>query len=206
MLMMTSRTRPNSATGAIQLRPARPEDAEAIAHLTNLAGDGLPMALWQSLAGTGGDAMVIGSARIRRTGGAYSFTRTEIAELDGRVAGAIIDYPLGLAPDPITPDTPSLVVPLNELENLVCGSWYVNILAVQADCRRRGIGHDLLAAAEMRAKAAGKEEISLIVSDANAAARALYHRHGFVMKAAAPMVKTGWDGPGTDWLLLHKWL
>ncbi|MBL8710090.1 MAG: GNAT family N-acetyltransferase [Rhodospirillaceae bacterium] len=186
------------------LRPATPADADDIVDLTIAAGDGLPLVLWQALAPPGMDPRLLGRQRARRPTGGYSYTRAEMATVDGAVAGAIIDYALADSPEPVTAETPALVVPLNELENLVCGSWYVNILAVKPHWQRRGIGRMLLAAADRRARDHGKRVVSIIVSDANQAARTLYRAHGFTRLAQRPMVKPGWHGPGDHWLLLTK--
>lgn len=190
----------------ISRRPATMEDADDIVAFTIAAGDGLPLALWQAMAQPGEDPMALGRQRAQRNSGGYSYTRAEMALMGDRVAGGIIDYALGDAPDPITTATPSLVVPLNELENLVCGSWYVNILAVKPACQRHGIGRLLLDAAEQRARDHGRDLLSIIVSDANQPARALYAAHGFHTVAARRMSKQGWNGPGETWLLLTKTL
>lgn len=188
----------------LSLRPGTPEDADDIVALTIAAGDGLPLALWQQMAQPGEDPLALGRQRAQRMTGGYSYTRAEMAEVDGFVAGGIIDYALGDEPDPITAETPALIVPLNELENLVCGSWYVNILAVKPRWRRLGLGRTLLDAAEQRGRAAGSAELSIIVSDANHPAQALYAAFGFRERATRPMVKQGWDGPGDNWRLLTK--
>jgi ribosomal-protein-alanine N-acetyltransferase len=53
-------------------------------------------------------------------------------------------------------------------------------LAVLPDARRRGLGAALLATAMTAARAGGARSIVLEVSVDNAAARALYHRAGFI--------------------------
>jgi ribosomal protein S18 acetylase RimI-like enzyme len=190
----------------ISRRPATMEDTDDIVAFTIAAGDGLPLALWQAMAQAGEDPLALGRQRARRNGGGYSYTRAEMALVGEAIAGGIIDYGLGPEPDPITPETPPLIVPLNELENLVCGSWYVNILAVKPDWQRRGIGRLLLDAAERRARQHGRGLLSIIVADANRPARGLYAAHGFGTMAARRMSKQGWNGPGETWLLLTKTL
>jgi len=55
--------------------------------------------------------------------------------------------------------------------------------AVDAKFRRQGIAELLLGACERAAAAAGRgDEICLIVNEANAAARGLYERAGYVVK------------------------
>ena len=53
-------------------------------------------------------------------------------------------------------------------------------ILVAADCRRQGIGRDLLAAAVAWARGEGVLKLELHVFPHNAAAIALYERHGFV--------------------------
>jgi ribosomal protein S18 acetylase RimI-like enzyme len=59
-------------------------------------------------------------------------------------------------------------------------------MAVVPHARGRGIGSALLVACLDRARAAGRPAVSLSVEDGNAAARALYERHGF-----RPVGRTG---------------
>ncbi len=52
--------------------------------------------------------------------------------------------------------------------------------AVEPGCRRRGVGSALLAAAEDEARRRGLPYMSLMVTDENVAARALYDDHGYL--------------------------
>ena len=54
------------------LRPARPEDAEALAELINYAGEGLPIYLWERMAESGETVWDVGRRRARREEGAFS--------------------------------------------------------------------------------------------------------------------------------------
>lgn len=56
---------------------------------------------------------------------------------------------------------------------------FVSDLVVRATHRGRGIGRDLLRAAESRARAAGARSLRLSVKAGNASARALYAAEGF---------------------------
>ena len=107
-------------------------------------------------------------------------------------------------PEPIPPDMPAMFVPLQELENLAPGTWYVNVLAVLPEHRGRGLGRRLLELADAVAREAGCRELSIIVSDANARAIRLYERVGYRRRDERPMVKEGWPGPGRNWRLLVK--
>src|SRR6478609_6304589 len=85
------------------------------------------------------------------------------------------------------------------LENLVPGTWYINVLAVQPQFRRQGLGARLLALAEERAEVSRKRGISVIVSDANTGARQLYERCGYKESATRLMVKENWKNEGQSW-------
>jgi ribosomal protein S18 acetylase RimI-like enzyme len=192
------------SASTVTLRKAVPDDAADLVDLVNSAGEGLPMTFWRSLAPDGIDPRLVGEQRIRREESVFSYRKAEMALAGGRVAGAIIDYALHDAPEPVTAETPSLFRPLNELENLACGSWYVNILAVKPAWRRRGIGRILLKAAESRAQQAGRSELSIIVSDGNVPAQRLYADFGFKERASRAMAEGNWHNSGVTWRLLVK--
>jgi ribosomal protein S18 acetylase RimI-like enzyme len=128
-----------------------------------------------------------------------------VAEAEGRVIASLVGYPLPERPEPIDHATmPPMFLPLQELENLAPGTWYVNVLATRPDYRNRGYGTRLLGLAERLAAAAGTAGLSIIVSDANAGARRLYERSGCSEAARRPMVKERWENLGETWVLLVK--
>lgn len=187
-------------------RRATAADAPALAELVNLAGEGLPLYLWERLAEPGETAWDVGRRRARREEGGFSYRNAILAETpEGAVAGCLIGYPLADDQPPLDlGQIPPLFAPLEELERLAPGTWYVNVLAVYPAHRSRGFATRLLALADALAAAAGKRGTSLIVSDANASARRLYERCGYRLRAERPMVKEGWRNPGRSWLLLVK--
>lgn len=185
-------------------RPARREDAPLLAELVNDAGDGLPLYLWGKLAGPGQTAWDIGRLRAARDEGSFSWRNAVIIEHEGEAAGCLMGYPIAELPSPIPPDMPALFVPLQELENLAPGTWYVNVLAVVPRHRGKGLGTQLLARAEENARGLGLPGLSVVVSDANTGARGLYERCGYRLIAERDMVKEGWRSPGQRWLLLTK--
>ncbi len=187
------------------LRPARPEDAEALAELINYAGEGLPVYLWERMAESGETVWDVGRRRARREEGAFSYRNAVVLEQDGRVAACLIGYSLPDAPELIDyNEIPAMFVPLQELENLAPGTWYVNVLASYPEQRSRGHGSALLAWAEEIAAAGGRRGLSIIVADANIRARRLYERRGYRETARRPMVKEDWQNPSQEWVLLVK--
>jgi GNAT superfamily N-acetyltransferase len=100
------------------------------------------------MAEEGETARDVGQRRARREEGSFSYRNAIIAEEDGRPAACLIGYALPDAPEPIGYDTmPAMFVPMQELENLAPGTWYVNVLAAYPEFRGRGIGAGLLALA-----------------------------------------------------------
>lgn len=188
--------------------PATPDDADALAQLVNMAGEGMPLYLWERMAGPGETAWDVGRRRARRADGAFSYRNAVTLRAGddpaGRVLACLIGYDVPDRPVPIDPALPAMFVPLQELENLAPGTWYVNVLATFPEHRGRGLGSRLLRFAEEQARAAGRRGMSIIVEDANAGARRLYERHGYREAARRRMVRDGWAGAGTEWVLLVK--
>ena len=182
-------------------RLATEEDAPQLAELVNFAGEGLPLHVWAGLAGPGEDPWEIGRARQ-----AQKARGGEIIVVDhgtGAVAG-LTGYAIGAEPQPVGDDTPALFHPLQELENLALGSWYINVLACYPAARGQGIGSRLLRLAEEIAMSEGLGRLSVIVASDNAGARRLYDRHGFEEVARKACVKDSWDTATDQWLLLMK--
>ena len=186
------------------LRAARVEDAPVLARLVNEAGEGLPLYLWGRMAEAGESAWEVGRRRAARETGSFSYRNATIIEHEGRAAGTLIGYEIGEAPEPITPDMPPIVVPLQELENLAPDTWYVNVLAVLPEYRNLGLGTRLLDLAHETGRTCGRRGMSIIVADANTGARRLYERCGYSERARRPMVKEDWAGEGREWVLLMR--
>ncbi|RIA47326.1 GNAT family N-acetyltransferase [Dichotomicrobium thermohalophilum] len=185
-------------------RRARPEDAPLLAELINNAGEGLPLHLWRGMAGESESGWDVGVARARRETGGFSYRNAIMIEADGGTAGCLIGYPIPEQVEPIEPDFPPLLRPLQELENLAPGTWYVNVLAVRPEARGRGLGGQLLALAEEIGSDTGARGMSVIVADRNTGAFRLYERSGYRQTAARAIVKNGWSVESDNWLLMTK--
>ena len=154
-------------------RRATAGDAAALADLVDFASEGLALYLWTKMAGPRGDARAVGRERAARETGSFSYRNAVVVEQEGGVVAGLIGYPLPDQPEPIAADMPPMFVPLQELENLAPGTWYINVLAAYPDQRGKGHGSALLALAERLAADAGRRGLSIIVSDANTGARRL---------------------------------
>jgi ribosomal protein S18 acetylase RimI-like enzyme len=128
-----------------------------------------------------------------------------IAEIDDVAAACLIGYAIPDEPVEIDYDTmPPMFVPLQELEKLAPGSWYVNVLAAFPEHRGKGLGTRLLEVAQEKAQQARSKSLSIIVSDANEGVRRLYERNGYSERASRELVKDDWVNEGHNWVLLVK--
>jgi len=186
-------------------RPARREDTPVLAELVNMAGEGLPLHAWSRMAEAGQSPWQVGHERALREEGAFSYRNAVVREADGRVVACLVGYALEDDPNPSDySEIPPMFVPLQELEDLAPGTWYVNVLATLPAFRGRGIGGELLSIAERVAAGLGMRGLSIIVADSNVGARRLYERHGYVERARRRMVKEDWESAGKEWVLLVK--
>jgi ribosomal protein S18 acetylase RimI-like enzyme len=188
-----------------QLRPARKDDARALAQLIDIAGEGFGSHLWSQSAGPDETALDVGMRRAQREEGAFSYRNALLAEREGEIAGLLLGYPLA---DPYdTGDLnalPELVRPLVELESCAPGSWYINALAVFSEYRKQGLGTLLLKEAGRRARSARAPSLSLIVAEENRSAMRLYVRNGYQEAARRRLVPFPGLGHGGDWVLMTK--
>lgn len=186
----------------MEFRAARKSDAPDLAELVNYAGEGMPLALWATMAEPGQDAWDVGRARAARDEGSFSWRNAQVAEIDGVVAGMIVTYVTAATPEVITEDLTPIFVPLLELENMVPQTRYVNILATKPEFRRLGIARRLIMDAEVGRPANG---MSLIVADQNTGARRFYEGLGYREMARAPVVAgLGWETDHKEWILITK--
>src|SRR5690606_6362617 len=186
-------------------RKAVPGDARGLARFVNIAGEGLPLYLWQQMAREGESAWDVGHARAKRATGSFSWRNAIFRVLGDDPVACLIGYPLEDDPPAADyTDMPPMFVPLQQLEDLVPGTWYINVVATSEEHRGKGYGQELLALAETIGLDLGKRGLSLIVADTNEGARRLYRRIGFRELAQRPMVKEGWRHPGARWVLMRK--
>ena len=192
-----------SATN-FSFRPAASFDAALLAQLVNIAGEGLPLYLWEQMAAPGETPWDVGQKRAAREQGSFSYRNSVLIECDCEAVGCLIGYDIPYVAEPIGDDMPAMFRPLQELENLAPGTWYVNVLAVFPAFRNKGLGMALLKRADEIGRKSNRSGMSVIVSDANKGARRLYERCGYRERATRIMVKEGWQNDGQAWVLLAK--
>jgi ribosomal protein S18 acetylase RimI-like enzyme len=168
------------------LRRATKEDARALTELVDYAGHGIPGYLWSRSANEGQPPIEVGIERVLREEANFSYRNAVVAEVDGRVAAMMLAYRLPEQSEVNLEELPDLLRPLEELEQKVPGTFYVNALAAYPEYRGLGLGTKLLEAAHALASEAGCEELSLEVFDQNEDAVRLYERHGYREIARLP--------------------
>ena len=96
----------------------------------------------------------VGIERVLREEANFSYRNAVVADVDGRVAAALLAYRLPEHSDVNLDELPDLLRPLEELELKAPGTFYINILAAYPEYRGLGLGTSLLKAAHMLASEA----------------------------------------------------
>ncbi|MCG8512393.1 MAG: GNAT family N-acetyltransferase [Rhodospirillales bacterium] len=186
-------------------RAARRDDCRRIAELFNVAGAGVPEYVWTSMADEypGLTPIEIGQQRYSRDDIPFSYRNTVVAEIDGRVIGILVCFPIeevdSADEDATDQDVPSdgageseeetgpdVMRPYRELE--IPGSFYICAVALEPDFRGQGLGTRLMEIARQQAREAGLKTLSLLAFDANPKAVKLYERLGFKTVETMPVV------------------
>lgn len=157
------------------IRPATKEDCADIARLYSISSDGVADYIWTTLARPGEDILDVGRRRYEREDTLFSYRSCTVVQIDGRVAGMLVAFPMRV--DPGTAEVDPVLAPYSELEE--DDSYYVCGMALYPDFRGRGIGTGLLTLAEEHARDKGFGKLSLIVFEQNAGAKRLYDRSGY---------------------------
>jgi ribosomal protein S18 acetylase RimI-like enzyme len=124
----------------------------------------------------------------------FSYQFTDIAEIDGQVAGLALSYPSGMMKNLEIPMALQLLrisglvefirfvrnaLPLSQIAEAGAGEQFINNVAVLPNFQGQGVGSQLLAFVEDRAITTGLGMSSLCVDIDNERARRLYERLGY---------------------------
>jgi ribosomal protein S18 acetylase RimI-like enzyme len=180
------------------IRPAAPEDADAVARLLYETATGM----YDVYAGGRRRALRILRAAYRKPGNSASREIVWVAELPGAVAGVLAAFPVAegdarasrflrvtLARTPPW-KWPATLRIFNTGADLTPvpppDSLYVDALATEVGYRRRGVASALLGEACRLARDAGLGSVALDTAATNTAAQALYERCGFSVSERRP--------------------
>jgi ribosomal protein S18 acetylase RimI-like enzyme len=181
-----------------EVRPVGPAEHAAAARLLHLSAQ----AMYDRFAGGRRRALGLLERSLERPGNASSADVVWVAEVDGRVAGAMAAFPVR---DAVARSRAFLRLALRSLPPwrwpaALSLYWtggraapapppmafYVDALATHPDMRRRGVARALLAEAEAQARGRGLPTVALDTALDNTAARALYASAGFEELAQRP--------------------
>jgi len=136
------------------------------------------------MAGAGEDILDAGQRRYEQEDSMFSYRNCNIVEMGGEVIGMLVSFSIVTDPDYVEPDP--VLAPYSALAEP--DSFYVCAMAVTEPFRGLGIGGDLLDLAEDRAREHGLTKLSLIIFEANAGAKRLYERRGYLARLRRPVV------------------
>lgn len=177
----------HSQTSHINIEPASVRDAENLAKLIDIAGEGIPAWLWSEYATQTQSALQIGTERARRESGGFSYRNAQVARAEPDMFGMVLSYPIDEAPEGSPDNLPAPIAPFVALEHHSVGTWYINALAVFPGYRACGIGSALLHATETQAQEAGYQHMTIQVYAQNTGAVRLYAKLGYSEVARAPV-------------------
>ncbi|UWR21276.1 N-acetyltransferase [Sulfitobacter sp. S190] len=200
-LMQAPKKPETSAIITPPLRPFRPDDAYTVARLNDMASGGLLFNTWEKAAGEDGDSWEQG--RLQQIEQVNSGWVVIVLDQGNGVEAVLMGQPHATDSVP-TDGVDPIWTPLMELENMVPGSWCLNVIATLPEFRGQGHAAVLMQQAEMLARDGHHPSLALVVADENVGAIRLYQKCGFSEFARRSMVKGDWDGPGEDWVLMVK--
>ena len=166
-------------TSSIVTRPATREDADIIAQAVAMAiGDEEALQLY-----CGDDYMAVLADIARSEATQYSWQYAIVAEVEGRVAGAVVGYD-GAQLYALREGTFAVLrCTIGRTPNIVdeteAGECYLDSIGVLPEYRGRGVGRTLVEAFCQRAFAEGHQRVGLIVDQENPNAETLYTSLGF---------------------------
>jgi ribosomal protein S18 acetylase RimI-like enzyme len=197
------------ASGKTLYRPARREDAAAVAELFALAGHGIAEYLWSLQARDGQSPIEVGAERAARDAANFSWRNALLAERDEEAVGLLLGYVLP-EPGPTSladlERLPPVLRPFVTLEHRAPGTFYINGLAVRPEHRGNGIGSKLLYKSRQCALEAHTARVTVEVFEQNEGALRLYQRHGFRILDRCPAVPHASHPYSGDILLLVQYL
>ena len=188
----------------ISIRKATPDDAALLFQVVDMASEGLIPMLREGMAPDSMDGAAVGQALISEADGEFSYHNGYILDNDGAALGGMMAYALPDEAGPVDPDIPETFGAIIELEHLVPGHWYINMMAVLPEARGRGLGSRLLAEAESQARGQGCPGVALIVAASNKGAISTYERAGFVEMDRRPFNLGDFGMEPTDAILMTK--
>lgn len=186
------------------IRRATPDDASLLVNVIGMASEGLVPALWDEMAPEGMDGSAVGLAMVTAEDGEFSYRHGFVLEEDGAPRGGMIGYTLPDTFEAAGSEVPDAFVAVKELETLVPGYWYINVVAMVPEYRGKGLGTALLKEAEAQARGCGCPGLALVVAASNVGAIRGYVRAGYQERARRPFDLADFGAEPTEALLMVR--
>jgi GNAT superfamily N-acetyltransferase len=190
----------------LKFRSATIDDSDHLTLLLDAASRRLASYFWSQMSQPGQSYFEVGRNRIRSKSDSPTYhANWLVAELDGRVAGALNGYPIAKPYDPgDISELPDVYVPMIKLEAVAEGTWYLQVASVFPEHRGKGIGTAILKQSEEIARTSGANRMSIIVESANENAHRIYGRFGFVEWERLPFIPFPRCDDTGEWILMGK--
>ncbi len=191
---------------AFDIQPASSEDSANLALLADIATRRLTTFLWDLAADEGQSSFEVGRSLIyANQNSSVHYSKWLVARSTAGVLGGLNGYTLDNGSF-ATPSVASIRVlePVNQLKEMIIGTWYVSAIAVFTEARGMQVGQSLLRAAELLARAASVKEITLMVGSFNPRAQRLYESIGFEKRAERNFEPFAGSDRQGQWILMAK--
>lgn len=185
----------------IVLRSATRDDATHMAALVNMAGAGLPAAIWAGQADFGQDPLDVGRERLQRTEGNVTWRNAHLAEVGGYPAGVLISYQRRDQEQSLNAASHPMFRPLIRLQNAAPNTHFTAIIAVYPQFQRQGVATKLMDMAEDNP---GSDGMALIVAGGNDVGLKLFQSRGYAETMRLAQVRANLKTEGDDWVLMRK--
>lgn len=162
------------------IRPAKPEDASAVAPMMILAMDHIAGIFANSE--NYEDAIPFFDKFFRQDDNQYSYVHTLVFENEAGVVGSVTGYDgklLGKLRQPILNELHKSKPDFFPNDETEAGEYYLDCVNVRSDQQGKGIGKTLIKAFCDHAYSLGHNRVGLIVDMENPAAKRLYENLGF---------------------------
>lgn len=184
-------------------RWATPDDLPTVALLYDMANEGLIADVWGKEAKEGETWVDVCCRYMMQEQSEISYKNTIVAEVDGKVVGALIFFPLA---DPM-PKIDFAQIPAHmrsffELKDMVPGSLFIRDIGVFPEYRGRRIATTMLNIAFNLGFQAGFKTGSVIVHETNVKQLAHYYKRGMKLVASRPALEHNFYPPESLWYLL----
>jgi len=186
--------------GRLRLVKAQKDDAALIARFYQMSSDGVADYIWSKLAEPGEELLDVGARRYARENTNFSYQNCRLYRTEEKVLGMLFAFPMHVDAD--TSESDPILRPYSELEQK--NSYYISGVAIDPGYRGKGLGSQLMFAAEAAALRLNLPRLSLLVFEQNQGAFKFYKRLGYVEIGRRAVVPHPFLHFGGDAVLMSK--